>query len=248
MHHIGKTALANSHRDEYERVMSTVYNEGRSLTDVEHEVFGFSHAELDAAVVQQWGLPEGLVLTIQHHHNPGKLAELDEEVARICALTTVTSLCLSKLGVGRSKLLDSLDIGAQAAWAFLNLTAEDVDPILNACSDRIKESQTVTGWAFTGRCEHSTTIQPPPRGAIVESREGSRISARIRGCGSFLRVHVAPDREVNSSSRDEFNTTTPVQSFVIANPKPRFVDRIEGEHHGTRRSRETRNHRIDHRE
>jgi HD-like signal output (HDOD) protein len=90
MHHIGKTALANSHRDEYERVMSTVYNEGRSLTNVEHEVFGFSHAELGAAVVQQWGLPDSLVLTIQHHHNPGKLAELDEQVARICALTTVT--------------------------------------------------------------------------------------------------------------------------------------------------------------
>lgn len=90
MHHIGKTALANSHRDEYPRIISTVYNEGRSLTDVEHEVFGFSHAELGAAVVQQWGLPDSLVLTIQHHHNPGKLAELDEEVARICALTTVT--------------------------------------------------------------------------------------------------------------------------------------------------------------
>ncbi len=145
MHHIGKTALANSHRDEYQRVISTVYNEGWSLTDVEHEVFGFSHAELGAAVVQQWGLPDSLVLTIQHHHNPGNLAELDAQVARICPLTTVTSLCLSELGVGRSKPLDSLDIGALAAWAFLNLAAEDVDPILNACSDRIKESQTVTG-------------------------------------------------------------------------------------------------------
>jgi putative nucleotidyltransferase with HDIG domain len=145
MHHVGKTALANSHRDDYERVMSTVYNEARGFTEVENEVFGFSHAELGAAVVQQWGLPDSLVLTIQHHHNPGMLAELDDEVARICALTTITSLCLSKLGVGRSSPLENLDITAQPAWAFLDLTNDDVEPILTACSDRIKESSAVSG-------------------------------------------------------------------------------------------------------
>lgn len=141
MHHIGKTALANSHRAEYERVMMTVYNEGRSFTEVENEVFGFSHAELGAAVVQQWGLPDSLVLTIRHHHDPGKLAELDDDVARTCALTTVTSLCLSKLGVGRSRPIEDLDLASLPAWQYLDLGPEDVDPILNACNDRIKDSQ-----------------------------------------------------------------------------------------------------------
>ena len=145
MHHIGKTALANSHREEYERVMMTVYNEGRSFTDVENEVFGFSHAELGAAVVQQWGLPDSLILTIQHHHNPGMLAELDDDVARTCALTTITSMALSKLGVGRSRPIEDLDLSAQPAWSFLDLTETDVDPILNLCADRVKDSQEVSG-------------------------------------------------------------------------------------------------------
>lgn len=143
MHHIGKTALANSHRAEYESVMMTVYNEGRSFTEVENEVFGFSHAELGAAVVQQWGLPDSLVLTIQHHHNPGMLAELDDAVARTCALTTITSMALSKLGVGRSRPIDDLDLAAQPAWAFLDLTEADVEPVLTLCSDRVKDSQEV---------------------------------------------------------------------------------------------------------
>ena len=143
MHHIGKTALANSHREHYERVMMTVYNEGRTFTDVENEVFGFSHAELGAAVVQQWGLPDALVLTIQHHHNPGMLAELDDEVARTCALTTVTSMALSKLGVGRSRPIEDLDLAALPAWAFLDLTEDDVEPILGMCSDRVKDSQDI---------------------------------------------------------------------------------------------------------
>jgi putative nucleotidyltransferase with HDIG domain len=141
MHHIGKTALANSHRSDYERVMMTVYNEGRSFIEVEREVFGFSHAELGAAVVRQWGLPESLVLIIRHHHEPAKLAELDDDVARICALTTVTSLCLSKLGVGRSRPIEGLDIANQPAWSFLDLAPSDVEPVLSACGERIKESQ-----------------------------------------------------------------------------------------------------------
>ncbi|MEM9174331.1 MAG: HDOD domain-containing protein [Myxococcota bacterium] len=143
MHHIGKTALANSHRAEYESVMMTVYNEGRSFTEVENEVFGFSHAELGAAVVQQWGLPDSLILTIQHHHNPGMLAELDDDVARTCALTTITSMALSKLGVGRSRPIEDLDLAAQPAWVFLDLTENDVEPILGLCADRIKDSQEV---------------------------------------------------------------------------------------------------------
>ena len=131
MHHIGKTALANSHRSDYERVMATVYNEARSFTEVENEVFGFNHADLGAAVVQQWGLPDTLVLTIQHHHSPGKLADLDDHVARLCALVTVTSMCLSKLGVGRSRPIDDLNLAAVPAWAFLDLSERDVEPILS---------------------------------------------------------------------------------------------------------------------
>jgi len=114
MHHIGKTALANSHRSEYERVMMTVCNEGRSFTEVENEVFGFSHAELGAAV------------------------------ARMCALITVTSLTLSKLGVGRSQPIEDLDLAAQPAWAFLDLGENDVEPILTACAERVKDSQDMT--------------------------------------------------------------------------------------------------------
>jgi putative nucleotidyltransferase with HDIG domain len=145
MHHIGKTALANSHRNEYEKVMSIVYNEGRSFVEVENEIFGFSHAELGAAVVQQWGLPDSLVLTIRMHHDTDRLAELDEPVARMTALTSVTSMCLSKLGVGRSRPIEGLDLSTQPAWVYLDLGPHDVEPILSQCGDRIKESQAVLG-------------------------------------------------------------------------------------------------------
>jgi hypothetical protein len=96
-------------------------------------------------VVQQWGLPDTLVQTIQYHHSPGKLAELDDHVARLCALTTVTSMCLSKLGVGRSRPIEELNLAAMPAWVFLDLSESDVEPILIRCAERIKESQALIG-------------------------------------------------------------------------------------------------------
>lgn len=143
MHHVGKTALANSHHEQYERVMSTVYNEGRSFIEVENQVFGFNHAELGAAVIRQWGLPESLALTIENHHTPGALAELDEPTARLTALTAITSLTLSKLGVGRSQPIEGLDLAAMPAWVYLDLGPHDVEPLLTAVADRVKESQAV---------------------------------------------------------------------------------------------------------
>ena len=145
MHHVGKTALANSHRDEYEKVMARVYNEKIGFVEAEREHFGFDHTELGAAVAERWSLPPLLIAVIRNHHDFGNLAELDEEAARLTAVTAVTSLCLTRLGVGRSGPMESLDVVSQPPWAFLDFTEDDLDPILELCQQKIKDSQAIVG-------------------------------------------------------------------------------------------------------
>jgi hypothetical protein len=65
-------------------------------------------------------------------------------VARLCALTSVTSMCLSKLGVGRSRPIEDLNLAEMPAWSFLDLNESDVEPILTLTGDRLKESQSVS--------------------------------------------------------------------------------------------------------
>ncbi len=141
LHHIGKTALANSHPDEYEQVIQRVYNEKIGFIDAETDQFGFNHSELGGAIATQWNLPESLVSVISSHHNAGALASLPEEIARLTALTTITSTCLTKLGIGRSGPVDEIDPSALPAWAFLDLGDDDIDPILQACADQAKAAQ-----------------------------------------------------------------------------------------------------------
>lgn len=141
LHHIGKIALANSHHDEYEQVIQRVYNEKIGFVEVEREQFGFDHTTLGGAIARRWNLPDSLVSVISQHHAPQNLAQLPEPVARLTALISVTSMCLTKLGVGRSGPVEEIDPGQHPAWSFLDLCDEDVEPVLEICNEQVKAAQ-----------------------------------------------------------------------------------------------------------
>jgi putative nucleotidyltransferase with HDIG domain len=145
LHDVGKTALANSYPDQYETVMKRVYNEGTSFVSVEREHFGFDHAELGARVAQEWGVPEKIVAVIRHHHDPAALATLPDDVARMTALISITTACLTRLGVGRREKVPSLDIASLPAWRFLGLAADEVVRVLLVCRQEIEANRSLLG-------------------------------------------------------------------------------------------------------
>lgn len=141
LHHVGKTALANSHHDEYEQVIQRVYNEKIDFVEAETDRFGFDHSMLGGAIAARWNLPESLVAVISGHHAPGILAQMDEGTARLTALTSITSACLTKIGIGRSGPVDEIDPTTMPAWSYLDLTADDVEPVLTICIEQAKAAQ-----------------------------------------------------------------------------------------------------------
>lgn len=54
-----------------------------SLAEAEHRVFGFSHAELGAALLESWGLPEKLTLAVCYQLDPAATPDYAKEVALI---------------------------------------------------------------------------------------------------------------------------------------------------------------------
>jgi len=54
-----------------------------SLTDAERRVFGFSHAELGAALLESWGLPKKLTLAVRYQLDPASAPDFAKEVAVI---------------------------------------------------------------------------------------------------------------------------------------------------------------------
>lgn len=54
-----------------------------SLDEAECQVFGFSHAEVGAALLESWGLPERLTLPVRHQLDPAAAPNFVKEVALI---------------------------------------------------------------------------------------------------------------------------------------------------------------------
>ncbi len=83
MHDIGKLVLARFL--DAERVASLVQAQkaGTPLRMAELELLGIEHAEIGAAVVAHWKLPERLRLAIQYHHTPTETDELLASVVHV---------------------------------------------------------------------------------------------------------------------------------------------------------------------
>ena len=140
LHDVGKTALANSHHDEYEALAKRVYAGEVGLCEAERELFGFDHAELGARIVEQWSLPESTATAIAHHHD-ADLCVLGHEDAQMAAIVNVTSGALTKLGAGRPGPVEDVDVTRLAGWQQLGLADSEAGRVLEIASERIEAAR-----------------------------------------------------------------------------------------------------------
>ena len=141
LHDVGKTALANSHHDEYEEIVSRATESAEGFSAIERETFGFDHAELGALVVEGWGFPPRAVSVIRHHHDPGALETLPAPEAQLTAIVSVSTACLTRLGAGRPAPVEGIDISELPAWRFLGLDSSKVESTLEICAERIEAAR-----------------------------------------------------------------------------------------------------------
>lgn len=75
LHDIGSLIIYRKIPEKAREILTRCKSEGLSLSTVETEVLGFSHAEVGAAIFTKWGLPASLVEAVQYHHNPSEAKE-----------------------------------------------------------------------------------------------------------------------------------------------------------------------------
>ncbi len=72
LHDIGSLILYKEVPDKAREILTRCRSEGLSLSAVEEEVLGFTHAEVGAVVFTKWGLPRSLIEAVQFHHRPSE--------------------------------------------------------------------------------------------------------------------------------------------------------------------------------
>ncbi|MCA9733823.1 MAG: HDOD domain-containing protein [Deferribacteres bacterium] len=88
LHDVGKLVLLQRFPDKYLEIIQPIDRDAMSALALEMEIFQFNHQQVGSALVDDWLLPENLVIAIGQHHNfkdadslPGLTAIADAIVA-----------------------------------------------------------------------------------------------------------------------------------------------------------------------
>src|SRR6056297_2452372 len=78
---------------EYESLVQRRAEEGRRLSGLEQELFGWDHAEAAAVLARKWNLPEAFVLLIAGHTDLPENHETDHPESAIVAVASLLPSC-----------------------------------------------------------------------------------------------------------------------------------------------------------
>ncbi len=70
---VGQLLLAVTSREKYREIFAQSLDHARPLHEVEAEQFGFTHAEVGACLLGQWGVPYSVVEAVAFHHAPSRV-------------------------------------------------------------------------------------------------------------------------------------------------------------------------------
>lgn len=124
---IGCPTLALVHPGEYRSVEHLAASTAKRLSDIELQFLGVQHAEISAALLETWQLPETLVRAVAAHHSVDQLAD-DDEALSLAVLVSAASE-LADLVI-RGSSLDRIDSLAKTFRTRFSFSAEHVELLL----------------------------------------------------------------------------------------------------------------------
>lgn len=130
LHDIGKVIIAQNMPDLMMDVLNRI-RDGKSQSDVERDIIGYTHSDIGAILSEKWHLPEELCETIRFHHCPRYYDERKSLKGHPFLLYAVyAGNQISKaLALGKSTdvIVNEIDL---VTWSTLHISESDLREIL----------------------------------------------------------------------------------------------------------------------
>ena len=129
LHGVGRLVFYARRPKEYREVLQRARGGEESLVAAERQVFGFCHAELGAALLEQWGLPMKLRVAVAHQFKPDTAVAHQKEVAAVhlaADMAAHLAPCIKRHQAPEAYVPGPV---AAAAMETLGLKREDLAPI-----------------------------------------------------------------------------------------------------------------------
>jgi putative nucleotidyltransferase with HDIG domain len=133
LHGVGKVVMSQYLLEDMKKVAQRVEETGCQFTQAESELLDYNHAELGAALLEKWNLPEPVVGVVRNHLNP-QPGEKPTNV-EVVHLSNILTRALNFGSSGDSRIPQI----SPAVWSSLGLTWADVDALLGQVVDEIRK-------------------------------------------------------------------------------------------------------------
>ena len=134
LHDIGRLILASKAREEFAMVTELVDIRRYDVITAELEVIGFTHAQIGAALIRQWALPEILIACAGHHHENEHSGEF-ATASRLVYLANRLSQYVPPIDEE-----EALDMLAEIAnWEAANRSVEQISQACQQAEDQVFE-------------------------------------------------------------------------------------------------------------
>ena len=155
LHDIGKVVLGTFVEIDDEPIREIVRTDRLAFNEAERMVLGIDHAEVAAALLEDWHLPAEVVATARYHHEPSKAGPEHRQMVDLIHVADI--LCLNVgWGVGTDGLQYRLDEKANERLGVRIGMAEDVVLKVMGGMDDLKDMYKPSTEGKPNGVQHST--------------------------------------------------------------------------------------------
>jgi len=143
MHDIGKTLLNNKDPIKYGQVFQKVHKGGKTFTEAEQMIYGFTHAEAGSLLIDKWNLPEILTDVIRIHHVLDLQDPIPQTTLRTAAVINLADLICFKLGIGYKQPIDDFNLCESLSAQELAINEDSLENLINQTSNAFENNKDV---------------------------------------------------------------------------------------------------------
>lgn len=138
LHDIGNLVMYQTIPEQSNEALQRTHSEGIPLHIAEKEILGFSHADVGAALMQKWKLPDSLIEAVKYHHEPWLAKDYKEDVATVHIADYIANSIDEDSN--NSGMIAPLD---ERTWETTGLSLETLDTALCEVTDKFLEMQSL---------------------------------------------------------------------------------------------------------
>jgi len=120
LHDLGISIINKFFKNDYDKIYSSVMNDGVDILEAETNVIGLTHPEIGQMLAEKWNLPKILSNAILYHHNPSR----SDEYREIAAIIHLADYVTDHVKIGNLPVDNQLKFDANII-KILNISNQD---------------------------------------------------------------------------------------------------------------------------